>query len=111
MDDPRQQIATYRIDDAKLDGYLLNLGHKEGGSKAALLLTHNFSAETLRLTLLDHARSGRFHSGERRAFGYVFEIRDGVLTPIQRALDLRTIWAVDAETPTLARLVTAYPAT
>lgn len=109
MSDPRPQIVSYTIEESKLGGYLLDLGHPDGGPKAALFLTHNFTAESLRPTLIDHVRSADFHRHEARPFGYVFEVRGGVLTPINQALQLRAIWAVDDTAPSVARFVTAYP--
>lgn len=91
MTDPRPQIGTYAIDDSKLNGYLLNLDHADGAPKAALFLRHNFTAESLRFTLLDHARTSEFHGTRPTPFGYVFEVRGGVLTPINQALELQSI--------------------
>lgn len=109
MRDPRFRIVTYAIRADKLGGYLLNLDHVHGGPKAALFLTHRFTPETLESTLIQHASSGEWVGTTRRSFGHLFEIRGGVLTPINRGLDLRAIWAVDDTAPTIARLVTAYP--
>ena len=109
MSDPRPEISLYKIDEAKLGGYLLSLHHTQGASKAALFLAHNFDVESLGTTLLRHALSAEWHSTRVRPFGYLFEVRGGVLTPINRGLDLRAVWAVDNDDPTTARFVTAYP--
>ena len=110
MSDPRPSIVAYEIDGLKITGYLLNLAHPDGGAKAALFLTHRFGPDDLRYALLEHAKTGDWMGTRKTGWGCLFEIRGPLMTPLNRYIDVRAVWAVQDAEPSLAKFVTAYPA-
>ena len=114
MIDPRISIEVYAVAPAKLTSYLLNLHHEDGASKAAFFIGRGFSPgmpEHLDYALREHGRTGELESVATDEFGMIFSIRGGALTPHNRTMHVRTVWAVRTSAPTIAHLVTAYPGT
>ncbi len=106
MTDPRAGIRDFLIEDRKIADYLLNLNHPRGGPKAARLLRHNFTPALLRDVLALHGRSGTLRRTRTTPYGFAIEVVDPVATPLNRFLDIRTVWEVRSATPAIARLVT-----
>jgi hypothetical protein len=100
-----------RIERRKISEYLLNPGHKRGGTKARLLLSFGYKRiEPGRLEsdlraqhlVLDVAAARMTEFGER------FEIWGPILTPGGRRVTCRSIWQIDLGTE-VPRLITMYP--
>lgn len=100
----------FEIDGDKIEKYLLNPNHKDGWSKAKLLLANGFSHTNpgaVASALFQHARvlwPGRVKStsyGEKH-------ILDGLMVmPNGTAHNMRVVWQIDAGS-TVVRLITAY---
>ena len=99
------------IDAQKIAGYVLNVEHRRGGSKAALLLTFGYdSANWQRLAddLRQYHLSAAVDHTKATPYGMRYEIRAALRTPSGRLLTLRSIWQIDNGT-TVPRLITLYP--
>lgn len=99
------------IEQQKIVDYLLNAGHRRGGSKATLLRQFGYDlvdwvrlADDLRRDHLsrdaDFSRSTQY--GER------YEIRAPLQTPSGRPLIVRSIWQIDTGSAS-PRLITLHP--
>lgn len=110
--DPRERVATFVVGSAKLSRYLLDASHPRGAAKAAFFFAHGFSAhrpDDLSHALRRHGREGIFAAMRQDAFGALFEIDGGVLTPRQRVMHIRTVWALREVDALRAEFVTAFP--
>lgn len=100
-----------QIPKQKVTGYLLNLEHPEGGSKAKFFLSRGFTAENwprLIEALLNQAGSGKVSAVKEGRFGTKF-IVDGQIACLDRSLvRIRTVWIVRHGTK-IPSLVTAHP--
>jgi hypothetical protein len=94
----------------KLIDYLLNTGHKRGGTKARLLARCGYTVQNwIRLeedirgaleTEVDWVRTTEY--------GIRYEIRMTLQSPLGMPLTVRTIWQIDDGT-VVPRLITLYP--
>jgi len=95
----------------KIVGYLLNLSHRYGASKARFFGEFGFwlaNWETLAQALREHAQCHQVSKVKQTVFGMRYEIEGILRTPIGRTPRLRTVWQLD--TGQLApRLITAQP--
>ncbi|PRY00086.1 hypothetical protein CLV24_1585 [Pontibacter ummariensis] len=101
------------VEDSKIAGYLLNLQHPDGRSKAGFFLRAGFGlgqAEEFRELLLRQAMWHQVSKTEQTKFGTKYIIDGIVETPHHFSFNLRTVWMLgaDSEQP---KLVTAYPLT
>ena len=95
----------------KLTGYLLDVEHPEGGSKARLLRAHGFDESTLDFLedgLLAIARTGSVQDERWNGHATAYAVTGDLPTPRGTTARLRTVWAVDDRQE--PRFVTAYPA-
>lgn len=98
------------IAQTKLIGYVLNLRHERGGSKARLLAQFGYTVDHWEQLEAD-IRRGLHTEVEivrSTAYGMRYEIRLTLQTPIARPLTVRTIWQIDTGTE-VPRLLTLYP--
>lgn len=99
------------IEEQKIVGYVLNAGHRRGGSKAALLLQFGYAPATWR-RLADDLRRDHLTQNvdltRTTPYGERYEIRAVLQTPSGRPLVVRSIWQIDLGT-TSPRLITLYP--
>ena len=96
----------------KLTGYLLNVEHSQGGTKARFLRSHGFDEQTLDLLevgLLRIARSGPVQDERWNGYATTYAVVGELLTPRGTTIRLRTVWAVE-QGQTDPRFVSAYPA-
>lgn len=96
---------------AKLLDYLLSLTHAEGKAKAKFLRGFGYDESNVTLLeqgLLSIARSEDVTDMVASPHGTKYVIEGILITPFNRAVQVRTVWIIDAghETP---RFVTAYP--
>jgi hypothetical protein len=95
----------------KLRDYLLNLGHKRGGSKARLLLSMGYLAddwERLEADLRSQHLSADVDATASSSYGQRLEIVADLTGPNGRILPFRSIWQIDIGTD-VPRLITMYP--
>lgn len=106
---PNAELAL--IPAEKVTDYPLNLDHKRGGSKAALLLAVGYSrADWQRFA--DDLRRDHLGADVTLArttdYGVRYEIRAPLRTPSGRLLAIRSVWQIDTGT-TAPRLITLFP--
>lgn len=105
--------VTWVVEHAKITRYLLDLSHKEGGSKAKYLIALGFTPddpEALASALVRHALA---HMPGRKVdppIGLGRVIFEGNQTaPDGRVMTIRTVW--ELTTATEYRLITVVPLT
>jgi hypothetical protein len=101
------------VEDTKISGYLLNLQHPDGKSKANFFLKAGFSLDRIdefKAFLLNHAMMHQVAKAEQTKFGTKYMIEGEVEMPDSFRFHLRTVWMVtiNSEQP---KLITAYPLT
>ena len=95
----------------KLTGYLLNVSHKRGGSKARLLSSLGYrddSPQTLEADLRTQHLTLEVTGTSKNAFGMVYEIEGPITTPSGRSSRFCSVWQVDTGTD-VPRFITMYP--
>jgi hypothetical protein len=110
--DPRDRVTSFIVRPAKLSRYLLDVDHIHGRAKAAFFIRHGFSVAApadLGHALCQHGRDGSLAGVRRDAFGLIFEVDGGVLTPRNRVMRIRSVWSVQDGREHLADFVTAFP--
>jgi hypothetical protein len=95
----------------KVENYLLNLGHPDGGSKARFFVQFGFRREAwtvLAEALGRHAREHPVAGSITDPDGVTYIVEGTLETPSARKPHVRSVWLV--ETGELApRFITAYP--
>ena len=108
MSIPDADIATATRE--KVHGYLLNLHHPDGGSKAIWFHSLGYELEDWQLLaddLLQIARTCEGYDTERSPYGVKYKASGTVGRPGCRPGHVLTVWIVEPDEP--PRLVTAYP--
>ena len=104
---------SWTLDPRKIDGYLLDESHIEGGSKARFFKRFGFhlgDSLSLSTALLDHPTETSFVGEIVSTRGDVKLIFEGpLITPDGRHPRVRTVWRID--TKGHAHFVTAVPMT
>ncbi|AWN52687.1 DUF6883 domain-containing protein [Methylobacterium sp. 17Sr1-1] len=102
--------TQFKLDSAKITGYLLDPDHPAGGPKARFFLRFGFSPEApevLAEALLRHPSPSRLVRSAPSVHG-MKHIYDGpTQTPDGRTPSIRMVWIVDRTG--FASFVTAYP--
>jgi hypothetical protein len=99
------------IDIKKLKGYLLNLLHPDGGSKAKLLMEFGFNSGdyiTLKNAILNHAAKNDINKIVTTEFAEKYMVEGHLETPSKRRLIVRSIWAKELRGKKI-KFVTLYP--
>jgi len=95
----------------KVENYLLNLEHSDGGSKARFFLQFEFRREewaVLADSLRQHARDNDVTRSDTDADGVTYVVEGSLETPSARNPRVRSVWLL--ESGELApRFITAYP--
>lgn len=95
----------------KLKDYLLNIDHKRGKSKAALLLYFGYTPENWQVLENDlrlyHLKAD-VTATQDTPYGRRYEIRTFLRTPSNRSLMVRTVWQIDKGTD-FPRFITLHP--
>jgi aspartate/tyrosine/aromatic aminotransferase len=99
------------VEKQKLTGYLLNLSHPVGFSKAKFFRANGFNESNVAYfenELLKLAIQNEVAEIEETSFGKVYVVIGSIDAPNGQKLKVRTVWEIrdDAENP---RFVTAYP--
>lgn len=104
-------ITEAYIPDPKLSGYLLDIDHPFGRSKALFLNSLGFrrnQPEVLRRALLQHAADNAVSSFQQTPFGAKYLIEGRISGPTGTAAAIRSIWFIETS-ERRPRFVTAYP--
>lgn len=104
------QAAELRIDRSKVQDYLLNLSHKEGGSKARYFLNCGFKRDDWQVmaeALRQHGVTQPVTETSGSRHGKKFTVECQIMTPDGRNPCILTAWIQEGEQP--PRLVTAHP--
>lgn len=99
------------IAEEKIRGYLLNIRHTRGGSKAVLLLSFGYKParwQQLAEDLRQYHLPLEVFQIRRTSYGNRYEIRAPLITPVGRPLTIRSIWQTDVGS-SVPRLITLYP--
>ena len=99
------------VQERKITGYLLALGHPDGHDKAVFFTGFGFRPEEwgrLAQALLEHARANGLAERRETLFGVQYAVDGPLRAPDGRALSVRSVWE-DKPGARGPRLVTAYP--
>lgn len=99
------------VEEVKISGYLLNLQHPDGKSKANFFRRAGFGLDNIaefRALLLSHAHAHQVAKAEQTKFGTKYIIAGEVETFASFRFILRTVWMLvpGSQQP---KLTTAYP--
>lgn len=105
-------VDSAYVEERKVTGYLLALGHPDGHDKAVFFARFGFRPEEwerLVEALLEHARANELVEREETRFGVQYAVDGPLRAPDGRTPSVRSVWE---EKPggRGPRLVTAYPA-
>jgi hypothetical protein len=103
--------SAAKVDKEKVAAYLLNLAHRQGGSKAKFFLGRGFRLaawESLADALRHHAKHNPVTQTKRTPFGTHYALDCHLPTPDQSNPCIRTVWEVRTDDGQ-PRLITAYP--
>lgn len=99
------------IQPEKLQGYLLDVEHKRGKSKAAVLLSFGYTPENWQ-ALADDLRQYHLAADitavRESPYGTRYEIRAFLKTPDGHSFMVRSIWQIDTGTD-YPRFITLFP--
>lgn len=101
---------SWEVSEKKVRNYLLNIGHREGQSKARFSLARGFTDaewQILDQALREHPIDNPVVAEEATEYGRKLIVRCQIMSPDGRNPCIRTVWM--AEAGTLPRFVTAYP--
>ena len=112
MDQPEHlpQSSDLRIDQAKVQDYLLDESHKEGGPKARFFLNRGFNREgwqVMEEALRQHGVTQPVTEASESRHGRRFTVECTIQTPDGRNPCILTGWIQEGGKP--PRLVTAHP--
>ncbi len=100
-----------RVEHEKIVGYLLNLRHLHGASKARFFLEFGFRMEDpqgLAAALREHGQRHEVVLTKDTPFGPRYEVDGRIEAPNGKTLRIKTVWQAD-EGELAPRLITAYP--
>lgn len=101
--------ASIIIGKDKVVNYLLSPAHKDGWSKAKILIEHGFHSENLEIFIervKDHTQIGKIISEIKTPFGLKVILNGFLETPSRKKLLIKSVWIVVKNVPIL---VTLYP--
>lgn len=104
-------IEEAYVPEPKLSGYLLDIDHAFGRSKALFLNNLGFrrdQPDVLRRALLQHAADNAVSSVQLTPFGAKYLIEGRISGPTGTAVAIRSVWFVETG-ERHPRFVTAYP--
>ena len=99
------------VPEAKIVAYLLNLGSRNGASKARFFLAFGFTIERWHVmaeALKDHARANEVTEIVPRPFGLHYVVEGPLQTPDGRDPSVRVVWIIESDEG-IPRLLSAYP--
>jgi hypothetical protein len=95
----------------KIRDYLLDAGHRRGGSKARVLLSLGYRREDWELLERDIRQqhlTADVAVNKENPWGQRYEIRAPLITPSGRTIMIESIWQIDAGS-NVPRFITMYP--
>lgn len=99
------------VEEQKICGYLLNLAHPQGGSKAKFFKARGFTAEawtSMRDALIKHGTTNTVVRVLPTEFGTRYTVECTCTTPDALNPCIRSVWEVKPDDPR-PRLLTAHP--
>lgn len=99
------------VPDEKLSGYLLDVQHPVGGSKAKWFLSLGYDPavpSVLESDLLNLVRTSDDFVEKKSSFGTKYVVRGKITSPDGAVANVETVWIVEPSDPR-PRLVTAIP--
>jgi len=99
------------IEEEKVAGYLLNLEHRYGATKARFFIAVGFRVEhwnTLADALREHGRKFDIVVSRETGYGPRYAVEGELSTPSGAQAFIRSVWQFDNGT-VAPRLITAYP--
>ena len=106
---PNAEAAV--VERAKIEGYLLNVAHRFGASKARFFTHFGFRLEAwgqLAQALLEHGEKHELKRTRKTGFGPRYEVEGKLNCPNGRRPLVRSVWQMD-QGEIAPRLITAYP--
>ena len=106
---PNAEAAV--VERAMIEGYLLNVAHRFGASKARFFTHFGFRLEAweqLAQALLEHGQKHELKRTRKTGFGPRYEVEGKLNCPNGRRPLVRSVWQMD-EGEIAPRLITAYP--
>jgi hypothetical protein len=106
---PNAEAAV--VERAKIEGYLLNVAHRFGASKARFFTHFGFRREAweqLAQALLEHGQKHELKRTRKTGFGPRYEVEGKLNCPNGRRPLVRSVWQMD-DGEIAPRLITAYP--
>ena len=106
---PNADIAIIAVQ--KLTGYMLNVSHKRGGSKARLLVSVGYRSDnpqSLDSDLRTQHLSLDVTRTSKNPYGVVYEIQGPIKTPSGKTVRFCSIWQIDSGA-NVPRFITMYP--
>ena len=105
--------AQFRVADNKVQRYLVDPDHEDGGPKCAFLLSVGFSIDdpiTLMTALVGHPTPAMLMRADPVAYGLRYHCQGPMLCPDGTAANIRTVWQVnDRPRSHPARVMTLKP--
>ena len=92
----------------KIERYLLDSDHPDGGSKARFFIQSGFDSDTLSTALVMHAVENDVIETETTLFGTKYVVEGLMESPLGLRINIRSVWIILNGT-TDPKLITAYP--
>ena len=92
----------------KIEAYLLNPDHPDGGSKARFFLQVGFDKEALGDVLKLHILTNDFVATEANPYGTKYVVEAQIESPSGFLFNLQSVWIIHFDS-SIPILITAYP--
>ena len=99
------------VEREKVTGYLLNLDHRYGATKARFFIALGFSIDewsSLADALREHGRTNDIAASRETGYGPRYAVEGKLSTPSGAQVFIRSVWQFDKGS-VAPRLITAYP--
>jgi len=99
------------VEREKIVGYLLNLDHRYGTTKARLFIAVGFNVDAWNIladALREHGRTHDVIASRETGYGARYVVEGELETPLGARVFIRSIWQFDHGS-VAPRLITAYP--
>lgn len=99
------------VEREKISGYLLNLGHRYGATKARFFIALGFNVDAWSIladALREHGRTHNVIASHETGYGARYVVDGDLATPSGAHAFIRSVWQFDRGS-VAPRLITAYP--
>ncbi len=99
------------VEREKIIGYLLNLDHRYGATKARFFMALGFNADAWNIladALREHGRTHNVIASRETGYGARYAVEGELATPSGAHVFVRSVWQFDHGS-VAPRLITAYP--